>query len=668
MTSTKYIHNWGIRITAIIALVFLISGTVSQTGFSYDDYDELESEMQTKAYHIDVNVNENNSYDVTEKIQLDFLTEKHGLIREIPNEGALITNVSVPGETYTEDTSPLVHIIKIGDEDQTLRGEKEYTIRYRINMYEDENKSQDMFIFNVIPADWETPIENASGVIRLPKEADLSKAKVFSGEIDSDTNEDGVELSVRDGNVIEFNAGSLPYQHGITIMLPLPEGYWVDPPLYAKVKPIFWLLLALCPLSAVAAYYFFFKRHQEKPKRTVEFYPPEGLTPGEIAEIYGRSSYNILLSNIVYLANKGYLTIREDEDNNFTFTKKLEPTREPEYLQTLWNGIFSSGKDEVSNIHLGTKFHIYLDNALYQLEKSKKKKYSSMLFPNTPVRVACGIAVLLPTLIFRLWWMPWSYYDSGITVMYVGLTWCILLLSYVIAIKNIDLVDIDGEQIAGIIIASSIFLGGHIFSSLGIIGVFGLSNIPARVTAMMVAVLICSFIPYYFAIVARGHLASYTKMMSRIEGFKHFISTAELDKLETLVEDNPEYFYNILPYAYVFKLTDTWIGHFVNMELPYPFWSLSDTNSDDQNRVVSWADKEKRLAMKQLLDGCTRGVYKNLEYSKEELARRKSSGYRSGSSNHSGRNSGGSGWSGGGGFSGGGHVGGGAGGGSGRSW
>ena len=50
-------------------------------------------------------------------------------------------------------------------------------------------------------------------------------------------------------------------------------------------------------------------------------------------------------------------------------------------------------------------------------------------------------------------------------------------------------------------------------------------------------------------------------------GFRNFIETAEVDKINELVEENPSYFYDILPYAYVFKLTDKWVKKFENIKM-----------------------------------------------------------------------------------------------------
>jgi len=69
--------------------------------------------------------------------------------------------------------------------------------------------------------------------------------------------------------------------------------------------------------------------------------------------------------------------------------------------------------------------------------------------------------------------------------------------------------------------------------------------------------------------------------LGKIRGFKHFLETAEKPKLEALVLENPQYFYNILPFTYVLELSDTWIKKFESIAMPPPGWysgSLSFSN------------------------------------------------------------------------------------------
>lgn len=62
------------------------------------------------------------------------------------------------------------------------------------------------------------------------------------------------------------------------------------------------------------------------------------------------------------------------------------------------------------------------------------------------------------------------------------------------------------------------------------------------------------------------------QVYGQILGFKEFIKKAELDRLKMLVEENPSYYYDIMPYAYVLGLSEQWIENFETMHMPEPDW------------------------------------------------------------------------------------------------
>ena len=88
----------------------------------------------------------------------------------------------------------------------------------------------------------------------------------------------------------------------------------------------------------------------------------------------------------------------------------------------------------------------------------------------------------------------------------------------------------------------------------------------ALVLYLVVGTLICMF----FAVIAIAKTDSYTDLLGRVLGFRDFIKTAELDKLNELVEEDPEYFYHIMPYAYVFGLSNKWIKNFEDLPVVAP--------------------------------------------------------------------------------------------------
>ena len=62
------------------------------------------------------------------------------------------------------------------------------------------------------------------------------------------------------------------------------------------------------------------------------------------------------------------------------------------------------------------------------------------------------------------------------------------------------------------------------------------------------------------------------EMLGKLKGFRRFLETAEKPQLESLVMQNPEYFYNILPYTYALGVSNIWINQFETIALEAPHW------------------------------------------------------------------------------------------------
>ena len=60
------------------------------------------------------------------------------------------------------------------------------------------------------------------------------------------------------------------------------------------------------------------------------------------------------------------------------------------------------------------------------------------------------------------------------------------------------------------------------------------------------------------------------KELGDILGLKEFIEVAEKSRLEALVIQNPQMFYQILPYAYVLGVYDEWCKRFESIDIPAP--------------------------------------------------------------------------------------------------
>ena len=72
------------------------------------------------------------------------------------------------------------------------------------------------------------------------------------------------------------------------------------------------------------------------------------------------------------------------------------------------------------------------------------------------------------------------------------------------------------------------------------------------------------------------------EVFGKIIRFKRFLKTAEKPKLEALVANNPTYFYDILPYAYVLGLLNKWINKFETISISPPGWYDNSLTFDIQ--------------------------------------------------------------------------------------
>lgn len=72
------------------------------------------------------------------------------------------------------------------------------------------------------------------------------------------------------------------------------------------------------------------------------------------------------------------------------------------------------------------------------------------------------------------------------------------------------------------------------------------------------------------------------RIKAKISGFRNYIEVAEKSQIDMFVLKNPNYFYDILPYAYVLGVSKKWINKFENIPMP-----LNDMGTFDFSNIDS---------------------------------------------------------------------------------
>ena len=187
--------------------------------------------------------------------------------------------------------------------------------------------------------------------------------------------------------------------------LELPQGYWAGAPEFGKIGTITLLLFLLGPIGAIILWVLYGRdRHMVK---TLEFYPPDDLSPGEIGYLIdSKADKEDIISTIVYLADKGYIEIEELDKKKFRFTRLREPgTEVPQYVRTIFDGIFPGKSDTrtTAQIASSTSFGSKYVKAREQLQNMFKGSKSIVRPDSKMARTFCAVAAIMPAFAFNAW-------------------------------------------------------------------------------------------------------------------------------------------------------------------------------------------------------------------------------------------------------------------------
>lgn len=557
----------------------------SEQGFIIDDY------------RVSIQVHADNSMDITEEILADFSAKKHGIYRSIPTRleinpsaaggedrvysyGCSVENVSVTGREWSfEDSGSSATVIKIGDPDKLVSGRQNYRISYRYVYPDDRIDDFDFIYHNILGDQWSVPINKLSFEVKFDKalpETARENLRLYSGSRGETGNELTVYYDVSQTSVSGHAYGIQPGE-AITIMSVLPDDYFRGEKSRSPVPPSVGLVIALA--GAVAAMILGLRTRRRKPVTTVEFHPPENLSPAEVGTIVDETAGSKdVLSLIPWFGARGYLTVRMIEKKvrkktreviELTRVKDL-PDSAPEYQKKFFALLFKEGDVRVM-YDLDEKFGDEFQKVTRALDMEFKGERK--------LSTGSGKSFLLSLII------------SLGAALFFGFS------SEISATENIipgimALVFLGVTATGGIVVKTGKYkITGPVF-----MGIFLAAELLCIILFCMDS---CMFPPaVYFAVLvicgAGSILASRiiaptdykVEMMGKLLGLKEFISVAELDRLNMLMEESPDYFYEILPYAMAFNLEEEWSKHFESIKVGDPQWLEGTDDSSSFSGVA----------------------------------------------------------------------------------
>jgi Predicted membrane protein (DUF2207) len=294
-------------------------------------------------YTVDLQIEAAGTLLVTEQIAYDFGTEeRHGILRDVPVRFryddrydrvyplevlGVWTSAQTPGGYTLQDVDDTLRI-RIGDPDQTITGQHDYRIVYRVEGALNGFADHDELYWNAIGADWEIPIQQASVTVRAP--AAIGQVACYAGPFGS-TRSCGP--SEADGQTAAFATSGLGPKEGLTVVVGFPTGVVPAP------RPVLeerWSLTrafsvtpgtlgmaggVLVVVLLVLGWLFGIIGRDRRPDDAqgslagamVEYVPPEGIRPAQAGLLADEVVNPVAITaTVVDLAVRGYLRIEED--------------------------------------------------------------------------------------------------------------------------------------------------------------------------------------------------------------------------------------------------------------------------------------------------------------------------------------------------------------------
>lgn len=493
------------------------------------------SKYEVKNYNIDIEVSKDREYTYEEKIELSFSQYNSIIYKELPKEAK---DFKVNADYTTENGN----IIKVN-----CRNNLENTYNYKYSYQEDEYSSD---IYEVeIANTFDNELNNITFNLTLTEDFNRHNIEFYL----NDKKIEDIKYEIKE-KTISGEIKNLKEDDILTIKVDYGKIYLNTTTLIGIIVPVVLAFLSFL------IWYIYGRDLKYPPAKTPNI--PRNLSPLDVSLIYnGAATEKDVYCLLLHLANKGYIKIIEDQNNEFTIKKGKEYDGknyiEASFIKALFkksstlsivnylnNSLPDSSKTknqydkEIKSDELNYRFQRAARNVLplindseekkkYYEPKAERKKYYLLFM----VAVILILVTSLPFIeINKLYYLPLSVVFS-IFSLYI-------LISFINSIN-------DKNKYQKILLLTILLI---VMIVILLIPSFQRNRIYAL--AFLIGFMCVSFILLLFKYMPKRSIYG-AKQFSKIAGVKEFLLYLNKKELNNVLEINPNYLYDILPYSYI---------------------------------------------------------------------------------------------------------------------
>lgn len=623
----KAIKKLPLILAALILLLIAATGIAMSANGAQKVYAAGAYDFEFTTFNVNYDIRADRTMDVTLDLGVHYLGyASTGIMHDIPvNAGDRVRNIKAYELDEFGAEQHLDYNVKreyaglitvdMGDYSNKTDETHFYRIKYEYAIT--KPRAKNAIFLNAVGFGSDGEINDVNVTLKLPDGLDY--AKRYSNESGEG---DGVAVTPVNG-VISIHYDYLPAREGVTVEMVFNDGVLSTK---ADMTP-YYVIIAGCVILGLLFAVKFLSFNKDGLSPVSDTQAPAGVDPLVMGKLIdNRVDQSDVTSLIFYWANKGYLKIDLHDESDIELIRIMQhlPESAPKHQHIMYEGLFKSG-DIVKINSLSQSFYRVVEAVTKEVNAENSKLYDgksmgvAVLFALIGGLLMCLTPIILTimTISFKLFTIVPLFMIIPAFIVF-ALTQSVKYNTLKYGKKKIIM------MYAGVALLSLVFTA-----------VYALV-IPSYYIELIPKIILCviGFAIVILSTTIISRTEAYTEKLNHIVGFRDFIKYAEKDQLEALLEGNPEYYYQVLPYAIVLGVSDIWENKFAALTVPPPTWT---TNSymDDMFSIVMFNSVIRRANLNMV----------------NNFVSRPSSGSYSGGGGHGGGSFGG--------FSGGGHGGGG---------
>lgn len=508
-------------------------------------------------FNSDIIVNKDRTLNVTENYKVYFIKNTKKITRKL--NGTLTATrpdrSSFSIDSIVSDITSKSSKIKIGKKDKmtnidlSVAGYEdeigEYNLSYKYNLGKDLSSKYDELYYDIV-SNIDSSISNLTFTITMPTKIDPSKVD-FSIDQKYNLTKDDITLTYEDNKITGTLNKLLEKGQTFSIRIELKNGYFVGATdnfnylnFIALIPPIIGFIIVL----------MFWWKYGRKNKLNVKKMDiiPNNFDSAEIGYLYkGKCEEMDLVTLLLYLANQGYLKIVENDDgyklgkeNSFRFVKLKEYEKNNAAQKLIFEHLFKdSDVAELEGIEY--KFADKLKEAKSVLNNQDNR--NKLYFSDIKMKKILSLILI------------------AISVIFINFTPIHLFTNTYYLIPVISLVLMLGLYV--LFISNTTILLRLIFG-VGLIGACVYICIsPILIQPKLLFIYILGMVLIFIMTILYTKLSNRTKYGNEVlgdcYGIKIYLETISQSTLEEKLEESPNFYYDMVPYAYVLDSFETWI-------------------------------------------------------------------------------------------------------------